>query len=70
MEKKKGNQGRRLRLATSKFFSMLVREARDISGVSYAVLAEALHLENDTLARYAICELTIKARAPLHMAQR
>lgn len=49
---------------------MLVREARDISGVSYEVLAEALRLEVTALFRYAICEPISKARAPLHMAQR
>jgi hypothetical protein len=70
MEGKNSNKGRRLRLATNRFLSMLVREARDISGVSYEVLAEALRLEVNTLTRYAICEPVSKARAPLHMAQR
>jgi len=58
------NQGRRLRLAISRFAAMLVAEARDLTGLSYPALDEALGLESGTSCRYAIYPPRKKTRAP------
>lgn len=60
----------RLRLATSRFLAMLIREAKDITGFSNEALAEALNLEFGTLVRYSIYPPRPKTRAPLGIAQR
>jgi hypothetical protein len=72
MDEKKRNKGRRLRLATCRFLAMLIREARDITSLSYDALAEprALGLELHSLVRFAVYPPRSKTRAPLSMAQR
>lgn len=58
------NQGRRLRLAISRFAAMLIEEARDLTGLSYAKLDEALGLECGSSYRYSLYPPRAKTRAP------
>lgn len=47
------NKGRRLRLALARFAAMLIEEARDITGLSYERLDEALGLPHGQAIRYS-----------------
>lgn len=58
------NRGRRLKVALSRFAAMLIEEARDISGLSYAKLDEALGLPDGQAKRYSLYPISAKTRAP------
>lgn len=58
------NKGRRLKTALSRFAAMLVEEARDITGLSYAKLDEELGLPDGQAKRYSLYPMTEKTRAP------
>ncbi|MBW9336672.1 hypothetical protein FEE59_24440 [Herbaspirillum sp. RU 5E] len=58
------NKGRRLRLALNRFASMLMEEARDISGLSIGKLDEQLGLAQGQCQRYATYPPTARTRAP------
>jgi len=58
------NKGRRLKAALSRFAAMLIEEARDISGLSYAKLDEALGLPDGQAKRYSLYPMCAKTRAP------
>ena len=70
MKEKQVSKGRRLKLATNRFLSMLIREAKDISSQDNKVLAEKLDLELYSLVRYAVYPPRDTSRAPLSMAQK
>jgi hypothetical protein len=58
------NRGRRLKTALSRFAAMLIEEARDISGLSYGKLDEALGLPDGQAKRYSLYPRSAKTRAP------
>lgn len=58
------NQGRRLRLALSRFAAMLIEEAQSISGLSYTQLDEQLGLPDGQAFRYSRYPVDEKTRAP------
>lgn len=57
------NQGRRLKAAISRFTAMLIREARDLTGLSYERLDEALGLTAGNSYRYSLDPSRSKSRA-------
>lgn len=57
------NQGRRLKTAISRFTAMLIREARDLTGLSYEKLDEALGLTSGNSYRYSLDPSRPKSRA-------
>lgn len=58
------NKGRKLRLALSRFAAMLIEEARDVSGLSYPKLDQALGLPDGQAFRYSQYPIVAKTRAP------
>lgn len=58
------NKGRRLRIALCRFGAMLIEEARDITGLSFAALDDALDLPEGQAFRYSLYPIRDKTRAP------
>ena len=58
------NEGRRLRMASSRFTAMLIEEAKDLSGLTYAKLDEALGFELGRCTQYSRYPVREKTRAP------
>lgn len=58
------NQGRRLKIALSRFAAMLITEARDLTGLSFERLDEALGLTAGNSYRYSLYPPRAKTRAP------
>jgi hypothetical protein len=58
------NKGRRLRLAIAQFASMLIQEAKDLTGASYPQLDALLGLPDGKSSSYSIFPITPKTRAP------
>lgn len=58
------NKGRTLKIALSRFSAMLIEEARDLTGMGYKELDEALDLEHGQCERYARYPGMKKDRAP------
>ena len=58
------NKGRTLKIALSRFSAMLIEEARDLTGMGYKELDEALDMEHGQCERYARYPGMKKDRAP------
>jgi hypothetical protein len=58
------NKGRRLRGALSRFASMLIEEARDLTGMTHTDLDAALELPEGQSYRYSLYPMQSKTRAP------